>query len=33
MISVTENAAVQIQKLLEKQHVEARGLRVGEGVW
>ena len=29
MINVTENAAVQIQKLLEKQHVEARGLRVG----
>jgi iron-sulfur cluster assembly protein len=29
MINVTENAAVQIQKLLEKQHVEARGLRLG----
>jgi len=29
MIAVTENAAVQIQKLLEKQYTEARGLRVG----
>ena len=29
MITVTENAAGQIQKLLEKQHTEARGLRVG----
>ena len=29
MITVTENAAAQIQKLLEKQHVEASGLRVG----
>ena len=29
MITVTENAALQIQKLLEKQHVEAGGLRVG----
>jgi iron-sulfur cluster assembly protein len=29
MINVTDNAAVQIQKLLEKQHVAARGLRVG----
>ncbi len=29
MIIVTANAADQIQKLLEKQHVEARGLRVG----
>ncbi|HVT47494.1 MAG TPA: iron-sulfur cluster assembly accessory protein [Vicinamibacterales bacterium] len=29
MIRVTENAARQIQKLLEKQYVEATGLRVG----
>jgi len=29
MIAVTENAATQIQKLLEKQHVDAGGLRVG----
>jgi iron-sulfur cluster assembly protein len=29
MISVTENAAGQIQKLLEKQYTEAKGLRVG----
>lgn len=29
MITVTENAAAQIQKLLAKQHVEASGLRVG----
>jgi len=29
MITVTENAASQILKLLEKQHVEATGLRVG----
>ena len=29
MITVTENAAAQIGKLLEKQYVEARGLRVG----
>ena len=29
MITVTDHAADQIQKLLEKQHVEARGLRVG----
>jgi len=29
MISVTENAATQIQKLLDKQHPEAHGLRVG----
>ena len=29
MITVTETAASQIRKLLEKQHVEARGLRVG----
>jgi iron-sulfur cluster assembly protein len=29
MITVTENAATQIQKLLEKQHAEASGLRVG----
>ena len=29
MITVTENAATQIQKLLEKQYTEANGLRVG----
>jgi len=29
MITVTENAAVQIQRLIDKQHPEARGLRVG----
>jgi iron-sulfur cluster assembly protein len=29
MISVTENAAGQIQKLLERQYTEAKGLRVG----
>jgi iron-sulfur cluster assembly protein len=29
MITVTENAAGQIRKLLEKQHTEATGLRVG----
>ena len=29
MITVTENAAGQIQKLIEKQHTEAHGLRVG----
>jgi iron-sulfur cluster assembly protein len=29
MIAVTENAAAQIQKLLEKQYTDARGLRVG----
>jgi iron-sulfur cluster assembly protein len=29
MITVTENAAHQIEKLLEKQHVEASGLRLG----
>ncbi len=29
MISVTENAAGQIQKLLEKQYTDAKGLRVG----
>ena len=29
MITVTENAASQIQKLIEKQHAEATGLRVG----
>ena len=29
MITVTENAARQIQQLIEKQHVEATGLRVG----
>lgn len=29
MITVTENAATQIQKLLTKQYVEASGLRVG----
>jgi iron-sulfur cluster assembly protein len=29
MISVTENAASQIHKLIEKQHAEATGLRVG----
>jgi len=29
MITVTENAAGQIQKLIEKQHAEATGLRVG----
>jgi iron-sulfur cluster assembly protein len=29
MITVTENAATQIQKLLAKQYAEAKGLRVG----
>lgn len=29
MITVTENAAGQIQKLLDTQHTEAHGLRVG----
>jgi iron-sulfur cluster assembly protein len=29
MITVTENAATQIGKLLEKQHADASGLRVG----
>jgi iron-sulfur cluster assembly protein len=29
VIAVTENAAEQIQKLLTRQHPEARGLRVG----
>ena len=29
MITVTENAATQIQKLIEKQHADATGLRVG----
>jgi iron-sulfur cluster assembly protein len=29
MITVTENAAAQIQKLLVKQEIEAGGLRVG----
>ena len=29
MITVTENAAAQIEKLLTKQHAEASGLRVG----
>ncbi len=29
MIAVTENAAGQIQKLLERQYKDARGLRVG----
>jgi iron-sulfur cluster assembly protein len=29
MIIVTENAAGQIRKLIEKQHAEATGLRVG----
>jgi iron-sulfur cluster assembly protein len=29
MIRVTDNAAGQIQKLLEKQYTEAKGLRVG----
>ena len=29
MIAVTENAAAQIQKLIEKQHQDATGLRVG----
>jgi iron-sulfur cluster assembly protein len=29
MINVTENAATQIHKLIEKQHPEATGLRVG----
>jgi iron-sulfur cluster assembly protein len=29
MITVTETAAAQIQKLLQQQHVDARGLRVG----
>ncbi len=29
MITVTENAAAQIHKLIEKQHRDATGLRVG----
>lgn len=29
MITVTETAAAQIEKLIEKQHPEAQGLRVG----
>ena len=29
MIAVTDSAAAQIQKLIEKQHQEATGLRVG----
>jgi iron-sulfur cluster assembly protein len=29
MITVTENAAGQVRKLLESQHTEATGLRVG----
>jgi iron-sulfur cluster assembly protein len=29
MITVTESAAQQIEKLIEKQHPAARGLRVG----
>jgi iron-sulfur cluster assembly protein len=29
MITVTQNAATQIGKLLEKQHADASGLRVG----
>lgn len=29
MIKVTDNAATEIQKLLQKQYTEARGLRVG----
>ncbi|HUF46686.1 MAG TPA: iron-sulfur cluster assembly accessory protein [Vicinamibacterales bacterium] len=29
MITVTEQAAGQIQKLIAKQHTDARGLRVG----
>ena len=29
MITVTESAAAQISKLIEKQHAEATGLRVG----
>ena len=29
MITVTENAAQQIVKLIEKQHTDANGLRVG----
>jgi iron-sulfur cluster assembly protein len=29
MITVTENAAAQIRKLLDKQYVDAGGLRVG----
>ena len=29
MITVTDNAAAQIHKLIEKQHAEATGLRVG----
>ena len=29
MISVTDNAAAQIRRLLEKQYTDAKGLRVG----
>ena len=29
MIAVTDSAAAQIQKLIEKQHQDATGLRVG----
>ena len=29
MIAVTDNAAAQIQKLIDKQHQDATGLRVG----
>jgi iron-sulfur cluster assembly protein len=29
MITVTDNAAAQIQKLIEKQHQDATGLRLG----
>jgi len=29
MITVTDNAATQIQALIEKQHADASGLRVG----
>ena len=29
MITVTENAAAQILKLIDKQHQDATGLRVG----
>lgn len=29
MITVTDNAATQIQTLIEKQHADASGLRVG----
>jgi iron-sulfur cluster assembly protein len=29
VITVTETAAAQIEKLIEKQHPDARGLRVG----